>query len=57
MVPRPQLRRVDERHVQESQRSGEAHWVVPHGSQAARFGFGNQRAIQEIHPQPAVGHH
>jgi hypothetical protein len=32
MVPGPQLRRVDERHVQEGERAGEAHRVVPHWS-------------------------
>lgn len=57
MVPGPQLRRVDERHVQEGEREGEVNWMVSFGTQVTGVGFGDQRAVQEIYAQPAVGNH
>jgi hypothetical protein len=57
MVSGPQLRRVDERYVQEGEREGEVDWVVSLGPQVTGIGSGNQRAVQEIYAQPAVGNH
>jgi hypothetical protein len=57
MVPGPQLRRIDERHVQEGQRARETHRLVSLRAQAAGVGLGGQRAVQALHTEPATGHH
>jgi len=57
LVPGPQLRRGDERHVQEGQCAREANRVVPLGPEAAGVGSRGQRTVQALHSQPAAGHY
>ena len=45
MVPGPQLRGGDERHVQEGQRAGEADRVVPFRAEITGVGSRDQRAL------------
>ena len=55
MVPRPQLCRIHERHVQEGERARETHRMVSFGPQAAGERSGDQRAVQAVHAKSVVG--